>query len=341
MLAWSALALVATFGGDAPLTAVPFQDVAVDDSFWSPRIETNRARTIAANLRRCEETGRLKNFAVAGGLVRGEHEGLLYNDSDVYKVIEGIAYALHLRPDEALEERTDRLISWIASAQRADGYLDTYYALVEPEARWTNIAHGHELYCAGHLIEAAVAYERATGKRALLDVAIRLADHVDATFGPDGKLDPPGHQEIELALMKLSDATGEARYRALAEWFLGQRGSKDREELFGDYAQDSRPVLEQRTVIGHAVRAMYLYSAMADVARRSDDPRWRETLEALWDDLVLTKTYLTGGIGNSAHNEGFTGPFELPNDTAYAETCAAIGMGLWNHRMLLLTREAK
>ncbi len=322
-----------------PLEAVPFERVEIRDPFWLARIDTNRRATIEANLAQCEATGRLENFAVAAGLVEGEHEGLLYNDSDVYKVLEGIAYTLAVHPDEELEARADRIIDWIAAAQEEDGYLNTYVQLVAPEKRWANIAHGHELYCAGHLIEAAVAYERATGKRKLLDVAIRFADRIDEDFGPDARQDPPGHEELELALYKLAARTGEERYRRLARFFLLQRGNRPEERLFGRYAQDHLPVLEQREVTGHAVRAMYLYSAMADEARLSGEARWLETLRALWRDVTRRKMYVTGGIGNSASNEGFTEPFELPNESAYCETCASIGMALWAQRMLLLTRE--
>jgi len=324
-----------------PLEPVPFQRVRIRDDFWSARIETNRRVTVEANLAKCEETGRIRNFAVAGGLVEGEHEGLLYNDSDVYKVLEGVAYTLAHQRDAELEARADAIIAQIAAAQQPDGYINTYYTLVEPEQRWANTAHGHELYCAGHLIEAGIAYWRATEKRVLLDVGIRMADYIATVFGPEGRLDPPGHQELELALFKLAAATGEERYRELGEFFLLRRGDPARKTLYGAYSQDDVPVLEQREVGGHAVRAMYQYCAMTDVARASGAPRWRATLEALWADVVLRKMYVTGGIGNSAHNEGFTAPFELPNDTAYAETCAAIGMVLWNQRMFLLTREAR
>ncbi len=325
----------------AGLQAVPFQDVQITDDFWRQRIETNRRVTVEANLTKCEETGRLRNFAVTGGLVEGQHEGRLYNDSDVYKMLEGIAYTLSHARDAELEARTDEIIDWIASAQQDDGYINTYYTLVKPEDRWKNTAHGHELYCAGHMIEAGIAYERATGKRKLLDVSIRMADYIDSVFGLDENLAPPGHQELELALFKLAEVTGDAKYRTLGEFFLRMRGHPEREALYGKYCQDDVPVLEQRVATGHAVRAMYQYCAMTDVARAKRAPEWRMALEALWDDVVSRKMYVTGGIGNSAHNEGFTEPFDLPNDTAYAETCAAIGMGLWNHRMFLLTEDAK
>jgi DUF1680 family protein len=323
------------------LRAVPFQDVRIDDRFWSPRIERNRTVTVEANLRQCEQTGRIRNFAVAGKLVAGKHEGALYNDSDVYKVLEGIAYTLAGKRDADLEKRTDAVIDQIAAAQQPDGYLNTYYTLVEPQNRWKNIRHGHELYCAGHLLEAAVAYFQATGKRKLLDVATRLADHICDTFGPGRRVDTCGHEELELALVKLYRATRDAKYLRQAQFFLDVRGRADLRGLFGDYAQDHKPVREQREVVGHAVRAMYLYSAMADVAAETGDAGLLRALDAIWHDVVDRKMYLTGGIGPSAHNEGFTVPYDLPNDTAYAETCAAIGMALWNHRMFLMTGDGK
>ncbi|HEX5442262.1 MAG TPA: beta-L-arabinofuranosidase domain-containing protein [Pirellulales bacterium] len=325
----------------AALTAVPFEKVHIDDRFWNPKIETNRTATIEANLHQCQVTGRINNFAVAGKLTAGKHEGMLYNDSDVYKMIEGIAYALASRRDPQLERQTDAIIDQIAVAQQPDGYLDTYYTLVEPQKRWVNIQHGHELYCAGHLIEAAIAYQQATGKDKLLQVAQRLADHIDAVFGPDKRHDASGHEEIELALVKLWRATGERRYLDLARFFLDTRGSGQGRRLFGEYAQDHKPVRQQREVTGHAVRAMYLYAAMADVAATTGDRELLDSLDSIWRDVVDRKMYVTGGIGPSASNEGFTVPYDLPNDSAYAETCAAIGMALWNHRLLLMTGDGK
>jgi DUF1680 family protein len=323
------------------LTAVPFPDVHIQDAFWGPRQRINQTATIEANLRQCEQTGRIANFAVAGKLRPGKHQGALYNDSDVYKVIEGIAYTLTVRRDPALEKRTDAIIDLIAAAQQPDGYLDTYYTLVEPKNRWKNIIHGHELYCAGHLMEAAVAYHQATGKRKLLGVARKLADHICNTFGPGRKVDASGHEEIELALVKLYRATGDERYLKQARFFLDVRGRADLRKLFGEYAQDHKPVREQREVTGHAVRAMYLYCGMADVAALTGDRQLMTALESIWHDVVDRKMYVTGGIGPSASNEGFTVPYDLPNDSAYAETCAAVGMALWNHRMFLMTGEAK
>ncbi|HET6881957.1 MAG TPA: beta-L-arabinofuranosidase domain-containing protein [Pirellulales bacterium] len=324
-----------------PLSPVGFQHVRIDDAFWSPRVETNRAATIDANLRQCEITGRIKNFAVAGKLTPGKHEGALFNDSDVYKMLEGIAYALSTNRDPQLEERADAIIEQIAAAQQADGYLNTYYTLVEPQAKWQNIQYGHELYCAGHLIEAAVAYEQATGKGKLLDDARKFADEICSTFGEGRKCDTSGHEEIELALVKLWHATGDRKFLEQAKYFLDVRGRADLRRLFGQYAQDDKPVREQKDVAGHAVRAMYLYAAMADVAAATGDRELLDSLESIWHDVVERKMYITGGIGPSAHNEGFTVPYDLPNDSAYAETCAAIGMALWNHRLFLMTGDGK
>ncbi len=323
------------------LTALPFQEVHLKDDFWNKRIRTNRTATIEANLHQCEITGRIRNFAIAGKLEEGKHKGLLFDDSDVYKVIEGIAYTLSNQRDFELEKRADAIIDKIAAAQQPDGYLNTYYTLVKPEERWKNIRGGHELYCAGHLIEAAVAYQQATGKRKLLDVAIKLADHIDNTFGPDKKVDTSGHEEIELALVKLYRATKRKRYLKLAQFFLDVRGQKDKRKLFGEIAQDHKPIREQREVVGHAVRAMYLYCGMADMVGLTGDKELLAALEKIWHDVVDRKMYVTGGIGPSAHNEGFTVPYDLPNDSAYCETCAAIGMALWNHRMFLMSGDGK
>jgi len=339
------IALGAAAWGGAPaqrLTPIPFHEVAISDPFWKKKIEVNRTATIEACLKKCEETGRLRNFAVAARLVEGEHQGCYFNDSDVYKLLEAIAYSLHVRPDPELEARADRIIDWIAAAQQDDGYLYTFITLKHPDQRWQNIRNWHELYCAGHLIEAAIAYHQATGKRKLLDVAIRFADLIDREFGPGKRHDPPGHQELELALVKLFRATGQRRYLELAEFFLERRGRLEgRMRLFGKYCQDHKPVREQFEVEGHAVRAMYQFCAMTDVAAETGDPGLITALDRLWHDVVDRKMYVTGGIGDSASNEGFTGPYILPNETAYAETCAAIGMALWNHRLFLMTGEGK
>jgi uncharacterized protein len=340
LIAFVGVNMVSSTHADS-LTALPFQDVKITEGFWSKRIHTNRTATIEANLHQCDITGRIRNFAIAGKLEEGKHKGLLFDDSDLYKVLEGIAYTLSIQRDAELEKRTDAIIDKIAAAQQPDGYLNTYYTLVKPKERWKNIQYGHEMYCAGHLIEAAVAYHQATGKRQLLDVAIKLADHIDRTFGPGKKVDVSGHEEIELALVKLYRATKQERYLKLAEFFLDARGRKDKRQLFGEYAQDLKPIREQKEVVGHAVRAMYLYCGMADVAGITGDKGLLDALTAIWHDVVGRKMYVTGGIGPSASNEGFTVPYDLPNDSAYAETCAAIGMALWNHRLFLMGGDGK
>ncbi|MCK4872731.1 MAG: glycoside hydrolase family 127 protein [Phycisphaerales bacterium] len=323
------------------LTPVSFTDVHVTGQFWADRIETNRRVTIPYEFDKCDETGRLSNFAKAGGLMPGEFEGIYYNDSDVYKVIEGAAYSLADHPDAALDAYLDDLIKKIAAAQQHSGYLNTYFALVKPDEKWTNLARMHELYCAGHLFEAAVAHYQATGKRSLFDVAIKLADHIDSIFGPGQRHGTPGHQEIEIGLVKLYRVTGEQRYLDLAKFFLDERGHAHERELFGRYAQDHKPVVEQTTPVGHAVRAMYLYCGMADVAALTGDDAYLAALHRIWDSEVQRKLYITGGIGARREGEAFGEDYELPNGTAYNETCAAIGNALWNHRMNLLFSDAK
>ncbi|MCH8823514.1 MAG: glycoside hydrolase family 127 protein [Planctomycetes bacterium] len=323
------------------LTAVPFVNVIFSDNFWAGRIETNRLTTIPYCLEKCEETGRLSNFTKAAGLAEGEFQGIYYNDSDVYKVIEGIAYSLAAHPDVQLESQLDELIDDIAAAQQRDGYLNTFHTLVEPDNRWTNIRRKHELYCAGHLFEAAVAHFQATGKRSLLNVAIKFADHIDSVFGPNKRHDPPGHQEIEIGLVKLSQVTGDDKYLTLAKFFLDQRGRSDNRESYGPYCQDHKPVIDQDKPVGHAVRAMYQYCGMADVAALTGDDSYINALDKIWRNEIDTKLYLTGGVGARGRGEAFGGDYELPNATAYNETCAAIGNAMFNHRMNLLHRDAK
>ena len=323
------------------LTPVAFTSVRLTDEFWAKRFETNRARTLAYCFSKCEETGRLANFAKAGGRIDGEFEGIYYNDSDVYKVIQGAAYSLAAHPDTELDAYLDNLIDDIAAAQEPDGYLNTYHTLVEPDKKWTNLRRMHELYCAGHLFEAAVAHYQATAKRSLLDVAIKFADHIASVFGPGKRHEVPGHQEIEIGLVKLASVTGDDRYSDLAKFFLDQRGRAEGRESYGPYCQDHKPVIEQTKPVGHAVRAMYQYCGMADVAALTDDASYLNALDNLWRDAVETKLYLTGGIGARRRGEAFGGDYELPNATAYNETCAAIGNAMWNHRMNLLHGDAK
>lgn len=332
-------------GADAQrprVTAVPFTDVKVDDAFWAPRIQMNRERIVPHDLEYCETTGRIDNFAKAAGQMPGKFRGIYFDDSDVYKVIEGAAYCLAQQRDPALEKTIDNVIDKIAAAQRPDGYLYTYYTVNNTlDLRWSKEWEMHETYCAGHLFEAAVAYFQATGKRKLLDTAVRLADHIDSVFGQDKKHDVPGHEEVELALVKLWRVTGQERYLKLAEFFIAERGRACERKLHGEYDQDLVPIAEQREITGHAVRAMYLYAGVADIAAITGNDAYIKTMDHIWQDVTGRKMYITGGIGPSAQNEGFTVPYDLPNDSAYAETCASIGMALWNQRMAILHADAK
>ncbi|HUX06363.1 MAG TPA: beta-L-arabinofuranosidase domain-containing protein [Acidobacteriota bacterium] len=334
---------------DYPIKAVAFTNVRLADGFWQARIETNRTATIPHAFEKCEETGRIENFAFAGGLKQGVHNGgYCFNDSDVYKTIEGAAYSLAAHPDSELEAYVDGVIEQIAAAQEEDGYLYTARTAFNPEEpvrggeeRWSDVRWGHELYCAGHLYEGAVAYYQATGKRQLLDVALKNANLICEVFGPDGRKDPPGHQEIEIGLVKLYRVTGEKKYLDQAELFLERRGHFENRESYGEYAQDHKPIVEQDEAVGHAVRAAYMYSGIADVAALTGNEAYVETLERLWEATAARKLYLTGGIGAQGSGEAFSGVYELPNMSAYAETCASIANVFWNHRMFLLTGESK
>jgi DUF1680 family protein len=361
-----ALAFAACAGGsparsDYPITPVPFTAVRVTDAFWAPRIETNRTVTIPAIFKKCEETGRIDNFAIAGGMVEGEYKGERYNDTDVYKTIEGASYSLMVHPDAELDRYLDGVIAKIAAAQEPDGYLYTPRTAspgkVQPgtgEERWSELAISHELYNAGHLYEAAAAHFQATGKRTLLDVAIKNADLVARTFGegPGKRQGFPGHQEIELALVKLYRLTGKRDYLDLAKYFLDQRGRGltlkqyppgNRFAIYNDATQIQahKPVLEQDEAVGHAVRLTYMASGMADVAALTGDKAYFDAVQRLWENVVGRKMYLTGGVGARHDRERFGDDYELPNLTGYLETCASIGMAFWNHRMFLLTGEAR
>jgi DUF1680 family protein len=336
---------------DYPIRPVPFTAVHIADGFWSPRLETNRTVTVRHDFDKCETTGRVANFAVAGGLAKGDFVGLFgFNDSDVYKVIEGASYSLRLRPDPGLERYVDEVVAKIAAAQEDDGYLYTAGTIPNlaqkptccvSRPRWSDIASGHELYNLGHLYEAAVAHHQATGKRTLLDVALKSAELLTRVFGPGRRLDPPGHQEVEIGLVKLYRVTGEKKYLDQARFFLAQRGNAAGHTLYGAYNQDHLPVVQQTEAVGHAVRAGYMYSAMADVGALTGDEGYVRALGGLWDNVVSRKLYLTGGIGARRDGEAFGDDYELPNRTAYAETCAAIANAMWNHRLFLLHGDAK
>ena len=351
---------------DYPVTPVPFTDVKVDDGFWAPRLATSRKVTIPACLKRCEETGRIDNFAVAGGLKEGFYQGARYNDSDVYKVIEGAAYSLSVHRDAALETYLDETIAKIAAAQEDDGYLSTLRTIT-PELdirktrdtpqhqldmygkpRWARCDHGHELYCAGHMYEAAVAHWQATGKRTLLDVAIKNADLVCKTFGPGpGQIrNVPGHQEIEIGLVKLYRATGQPKYLDMAKFFLDERGHYNGRTVHTHnnsitYCQDDKPVVEQTEPHGHVVRAVYMYSAMADIAALAGDERYARAVDAIWENIVSKRLYLIGSMGVHGYLEGFGPDYVLPNLQAYNETCATVGTAFLNLRLFLLHRHAK
>ena len=320
---------------------VNFSQVKITDNFWLPRIDKHAEVTLPACIHQCEvETQRVKNFAIAGGLEQGEFKGLVYDDSDLYKMIEGCAYSLMNHPNPELEKKLDDIIAKIASAQQEDGYLMTYFILGNLNERWTNMDK-HEMYCCGHLIEAAIAYYNATGKRSLLDVAIKYADHIDHTFGEGKKIWVPGHQEIELALVKLYRQTKDERYLKLSNWLLEQRGHGYGDWEAKDYYQDLVPVRQLSKISGHAVRAMYMFTGMADLASITKDTAYVHALDRLWDDVIYTKMYATGGIGSSRKNEGFTEDYDLPNAEAYCETCASVGMVYWNQRMNMLKGDGK
>lgn len=326
---------------------VGFSQVTITDNFWKPKLDKVATATLQACIVQTEQkTGRIRNFEKVARKLGEKHEGIYYDDSDVYKAIEAMAYSLKNHPDAATQQKADEWIDKIAAAQLPDGYLNTYYTLTGLDKRWTDMER-HEDYCAGHLIEAAVAYYNTTGKRKLLDVAIRFADHIDDTFRVKNRPWVSGHQEIELALMRLYHLTKEERYLKLADWFLDQRGRGYGKGKIWDewknpkYCQDDVPVKQQKEITGHAVRAMYQYTGAADVASVTNDPGYMNAMTTVWEDVVHRNMYLTGGIGSSGHNEGFTDDFDLPNSSAYCETCASVGMVFWNQRMNLLTGESK
>jgi len=337
---------------DYPFIPVAFTDVKIDGGFWLPRIETNRDVTVWYDFQKCEETGRIDNFAIAGGLKEGGFTGIYFNDSDVFKVIEGAAYTMMTseKSNEKLDKYLDDLIAKIGAAQEEDGYLYTARTINDPEyeypgkeARWSHLGHGHELYNVGHLYEAAVAHYQATGKRNLLNIAIKNADLICKTFGAnEGQIVAvPGHEEIEIGLIRLYRATNDKKYFDMAKFFIDMRGREDLRELYGEYAQDHRPLVEQETAVGHAVRGGYFYAGVADVAAITKNQEYINSIDRIWNDVVTRKIYLTGNVGQHGAGEGYAGPFMLDNLKAYNETCAAIALAMWNHRMFLLKGESK
>ena len=344
---------------DYPIKPVNFWEVKVTDEFWAPRMETNRLVTIPYLFRMNEESGRVDNFRIAAGLKTGKHTGKRYNDSDVYKAIEAASYTLKTNPDPELKKKIDDLIKIIARAQEPDGYLFTTRT-IDPKnpapgsgkERWSNLRVSHELYNLGHLYEAAVAYLQATGERSLLEVALKSADLLVKTFGPDKLRAFPGHQEIEIGLVKLYRITGNENYLKLAKFFLDERGHYHGGEVYPrtspfviynseEYLQNHKPVLEQTEAVGHAVRATYMYSGMLDVAALGGFPEYARASQKLWENVVGKKLYLTGGIGSTGEYEAFGAEYELPNEKAYAETCAAVGNTFWNQRLFQLEGDGK
>lgn len=329
------------------LEPVNFSQVNITDAFWKPTMEKVATTTLQACIYQTEvKTPRIRNFEKVARNKNEKHEGIFYDDSDVYKALEAIAYSLKTHPDPGIEAKADEWIDKIAAAQLPDGYIGTYYTLGRLNERWSDMSM-HEDYNGGHLLEAAVAYYNATGKRKLLDVAIKFADHFDSQFGPGRKHWVTGHQELELALVKLYRVTHNKKYLDMAHWLLEERGHKyAKGYTWTDwkdtaYAQDVVPVRDQKEITGHAVRAMYMYTGAADVAALTGDAGYMKAMNTVWEDVVFRNMYITGGIGSSGNNEGFSNDFDLPNEQAYCETCASVGMVFWNQRMNLLTGDSK
>jgi len=333
-----------------PIQQVSFTHVHFTDNFWAPRIETNRTISIPSAFKECEKNGRFDNFAIAGKLMKGEHKGdFPFDDTDPYKIIEGASYSLAVKYDQKLDAYLDSVIHLISAAQEPDGYLTTCVTNKCTrlsgwwgKARWEKI-NSHELYNSGHLYEAAVAHFQATGKRTLLNVAIKNADLICTVFGPAPNQihRPSGHPIVEMALAKLYKTTGTKRYLDLAKYFVEETGRGTDGHRLSEYSQDHMPILKQDEIKGHAVRAGYLYSGVADVAALTNDTAYFHALTRIWDNMAGKKLFITGGIGSRAQGEGFGPNYELNNHTAYCETCAAIANVYWNQRMFLATGDAK
>ncbi|MBP7931369.1 MAG: glycoside hydrolase family 127 protein [Chitinophagaceae bacterium] len=326
---------------------INFSSVEITDDFWRPKMDKVATKTLDACIFQTEvKTGRIRNFEQVLLGDKGKHDGVFYDDSDVYKALEAMAYAIKTTGNTTLEKKADEWIDKIAAAQQPDGYLNTFYTLTGLKDRWGDMSM-HEDYCGGHLIEAAVAYADATGKKKLLDVAIKWADHFDSTFGPGKKHWVTGHQELELALVKLYRSTKNVKYLKLADWLLSERGKQLAkgytwtEWKDTGYAQDLVPVKEQKEITGHAVRAMYMYTGAADVAAYTGDKEYLTAMRTVWEDVVFRNMYITGGIGSAGSNEGFSKDYDLPNEQAYCETCASVGMVFWNQRMNSLTAKGE
>ena len=336
---------------DYAIQGVPFNEVKISDQFWLPKIETNRTITIPASFAKCEEMGRMDNFLIAGGVMKGKTKGKMpFDDSDVYKIIEGAAYSMSVTPDPKLDAYVDSIIHIISIGQEADGYLTTYKTIDSTYApanwcpaggRWKNESCSHELYNSGHLFEAAAAHFKATGKTNFLNIATKNADLLLRVFGEGKNPGVPGHQIVETGLIKLYQVTHKEEYLKLARHFLDFRGDSTKRKLWGPYNQDHKPVIDQEEAVGHAVRAPYMYAGMTDIAALYKDEDYTKAVDNIWDNIVNKKLYLTGGIGALHEGEAFGKNYELPNLTAYNETCAAIANVYWNYRMFLLHGDSK
>ncbi|HNZ36890.1 MAG TPA: glycoside hydrolase family 127 protein [Candidatus Marinimicrobia bacterium] len=337
---------------DYPISAVDIKNVEINDAFWLPKIKIIQDTTIQYAFKKCEEEGRMENFLIAGGRKKGPVRGKMpFDDTDVYKIIEGASYSLISRPNPALAAYLDSIISIIKIGQEPDGYLTTWFTIdrMHPPAwwaqpspnRWDHEESNHELYNSGHLFEAAAAHYRATGKQNFLKIALKNADLLVTSFGPDKLRVPPGHQIVETGLIKLYHITNNPQYVELARFFLELRGDSTSHKLYGEYSQDHLPVTKQTEAVGHAVRAMYMYAGMTDIAAIYQDSAYFEALMKIWENIVTKKMYLTGGVGARHDGEAFGDNYELPNLTAYNETCAAIGSVYWNQRLFRLTGDAQ
>ena len=333
---------------DYAIQGIPFNSVSLNDGFWLPKIETNRTITIPSSFQKCEETGRVENFILASGAKKGKFLTVYpFDDTDIYKTIEGAAFSMTVHPDKALDRYVDSLIAIVAAAQEPDGYLYTART-IDPahphdwsgSERWVKESElSHELYNSGHLFEAAAAHFIATGKSNLLNIALKNANLLVQVFGPGKRDDAPGHEIVEMGLVRLYRITGEKKYLDLAKFFIDCRGKIPNSKQF--YSQNHIPFVQQTEAVGHAVRAAYLYSGVADVAALTGNKEYIDAIDKIWENTVTKKFYITGGIGALHAGEAFGADYELPNLTAYNETCAAIANVYWNYRMFLLHGDAK
>ncbi len=322
------------------LRTLPVRATRIHSGFWAARQQTNREVSLPHGFAMLEVTNTLRNLRSAAGQETGDFEGFWFADSDVYKWLEAAAWELGRAPDPALQEMVESAIALVAAAQQPDGYLNSYFQITKPDEKWTDLDHGHELYCAGHLIQAAVAFHRAIGDDRLLDVALRLVDHIDARFGPAGRDGAPGHPEIEMALVELYRVTGDPRHCTLAQLFIDRRGRNRMRGHAGYgpvYQQDHVPLRQATEVAGHAVRQLYLTTGATDLYMETGEDALLDAMHTLWADMTERKMYITGGVGSRFDGESFGAPYELPPDTCYCETCAAIAGLMWNWRLLLVT----